>query len=299
MTRARVFLIPVALVLLAARSAAQEHRFNGVAPTLSATVALDASGKFVYQYTIANGATATQRINFVLLELGHPASEARAPKDWDGMLASSSVVWTATGAIDPSWSEAHKMDIPSFTSEIAPGASRAGFEIVSSCGGANVPLTFYARGYNHLETPSEEEEQPAGSEFQSWRDDAVQGTVLGPADCSTVADWGNRSPGVDGFLGVVNFVNGATMPAGPMTVQIRFSRDGEVVNLSTFSAVLNSTDVTASFTTNASGDKVAVFESGSSPLHSGKNVLLLKVEGIKPGTTSTAMDADRFIFTIP
>lgn len=84
-----------------------------------------------------------------------------------------------------------------------------------------------------------------------------------------------------------------------MTVQIRFSRDGEVVNPSTFSAVLNSTDVTASFITNASGDKVAVFELGSSPLHSGKNVLLLQVEGIKPGTTSTAIDADRFIFTIP
>jgi hypothetical protein len=30
-----------------------------------------------------------------------------------------------------------------------------------------------------------------------------------------------------------------------------------------------------------------------------KNVLLLKVEGIKPGTTSTAIDADRFTFTLP
>jgi hypothetical protein len=298
MTRAQFF-IPVAMILLAAPASAQVHRFNGVAPTLGATVALDATGNFVYQYTIANGATASQRINFVLLELATPASDARAPSDWDGMLASSSVVFAAAGEIDPSWSEAHPMDIQSFTSEIAPGASRSGFEIVSSCGGGDVPLTFFARGYNHLESPPEDEEAPAGSEFQSWREDAVSGTVLGPGDCSTVADWGNRRPGVDGFLGVVNFVNGATMPAGPMTVQIRFSRDGEVVNVATFSAVLNSTDVTASFATNANGDKVAVFEPGSSPVHSGKNVLLLKVEGFKAGTTSTAIDADRFTFTLP
>jgi hypothetical protein len=36
---------------------------------------------------------------------------------------------------------------------------------------------------------------------------------------------------------------------------------------------------------------------GSSPLHSGKNVLLPKVQRITPGTTSTAIDADRF--TLP
>lgn len=132
-----------------------------------------------------------------------------------------------------------------------------------------------------------------------WREDAVTGTVLGPSDCSTVADWGNRRPGVDGFLGVVNFVDGATLPAGPASVQIRFSRAGEVVDRATFRAELNSVDVTSRFVANSRGDMVAVFAPGSSPARSGRNVLLLKVDGQILGTTRTATDADRFSFTLP
>lgn len=110
---------------------------------------------------------------------------------------------------------------------------------------------------------------------------------------------GNRRPGVDGFPGVVNFVNGATLPAGPATIQLRFSRNGETVDRSTFSAVLNGVDVTSQFVQTSTGDLVGVFAPGSSPAKSGRNVLLLKVDGLKAGTTQTATDADRFTFTLP
>lgn len=295
----QTYLATAALLLCGANAHGQTFYHNQVSPSISASAVLDASGNFVYRYSIANGATAAQRINFLMIELARPADGANAPSDWSALLASNSVVFGAAGDIDPSWTEAHEMDVPSFTSEIAPGASRAGFEIVSACGGSNVPLIFYARGYAHLETMSEEEEPTPGTEVTEWRQDAVSGTVLGPGDCSQVADWGNRRPGVDGFLGVVNFVNGATLPPGAATVQVRFARSGEQVNVATFSAVLNSVDVSASFVTNSIGDKVAVFAVGSSPVQNGRNVLLLKVEGVKPGTTSTAIDADRFTFTLP
>lgn len=44
---------------------------------------------------------------------------------------------------------------------------------------------------------------------------------------------------------------------------------------------------------------VAVFMPATSPLTSGRNVLLVSVDGIVPGTTRTATDANRFTFTRP
>lgn len=58
-------------------------------------------------------------------------------------------------------------------------------------------------------------------------------------------------------------------------------------------------DVTSRFVANARGDMVAVFAPGTSPARSGRNVLLLSVDGQITGTTRTATDADRFSFTLP
>jgi hypothetical protein len=275
------------------------YRFhNQVAPTVTASVSLNAGGNFVYSYTVANGAAAAQRINLFLLELAQPAFGANAPTDWTSLTGPTSATWLASGTIEPSWTEEHELDIPSFTSEIAAGTSRTGFELISTCASSTTPVPFYIQGYNHLgKQPDDDTSQVV--DIPNWREDAIAGTTVGPSDCSAVADWGNRRPGVDGFVGVVNFANGATLPAGPVTVQVRFARDGETVNTSTFSAELNSTTVTGAFVTNGRGDKVAVFTPGSSALRSGKNVLLLKVDGLKAGTTQTATDADRFTFTIP
>lgn len=296
------FLTAFALVALGASAAAAQVPswylwHNEVAPTVTATVSLDPGGDFRYRYTVANGAAARQRINLLHLDLGVRPTGATAPADWFAILSSNSVSWGADGTLDPSWQEEHEADLPSFLSEIAPGASLTGFDLVSPCGGSSTPLTFFVQGYNHL--GKQPEDDTTWAQVPDWRDDAVRGTVLGPSDCSTVADWGNRRPGVDGFLGVVNFVNGAALPAGPVSVQIRFSRGGEVVNRATFKAELNSVDVTSQFVANSRGDLVAVFAPGASPARPGRNVLLLSVEGQMAGTTRTATDADRFTFTLP
>ena len=270
---------------------------NLVTPTVTVTASLDPSGDFRYRYTIANGTSAQQKINMFFLELAVPASGAGSPTDWYAITGSRSVSWGSEGTIDPAWVEEHPADIPTFLSEIAPGSSLGGFDLLSPCAGSSTPLTYFIQGYNHL--AMQPEDDTTWVKEPEWRDDAVRGTVLGPGDCSAVADWGNRRPGVDGFLGVVNFVNGATLPAGPATIQLRFSREGEIVNRASFHAELNSVDVTASFVQNSRGDLVGIFAPGSSPAKSGKNVLLLKVDGLKAGTTQTATDADRFTFTLP
>lgn len=270
---------------------------NEVVPTVTASVSLEPTGDFRYRYTVANGASARQKVNFFFLELAIRGSGATSPTDWYHILGDNSVSWGSAGTVDPAWRAEHEADIASFLSEIAPGTSLTGFDLLSPCAGSGTPLTWYAQGYNHLGVQPDDDTTSAPE--PTWRMDAVKGMVLGPSDCATVADWGNRRPGVDGFLGVVNFTNGATLPAGPVRVQVRFSRGGETVERSTFSAVLNGVDVTSQFRANSRGDVVAVFAPGSSAAQSGRNVLLLKVDGHILGTTRTATDADRFSFTLP
>ncbi len=276
------------------------HR-NGVAPSVQVAVALDpASGDFRYRYTVTNLSSATQRLNMFYLEVPVPVSGAEAPTDWEVVFEPPppDLQWGPTGDIDPSWTAAHELDEASYRSEIAPGQTLPGFDLRSPCGAGTGLVTFYAQGYNH--TPR----VPPGDTtswvaIPQWRDDAVRGQVLGPGNCQVVADWGNRRPGVDGFVGLVNFADGATLPAGPVTFQFRFARGGEQVDRSTFRTELNQVDVTSRFVTNSLGDKVAVFQPGEARLRAGRNVMLVSVDGIVPGTTRTATDADRFTFTVP
>ncbi len=276
---------------------------NQVQPTVTSAVSLDpATGDFLYVYTVANGAGAQQRLAELYMDLKTQISSATAPTDWEVLAdpAGGTVVWGASGPVDLAWTELHPLDPPSHASEIAPGATRTGFSLRSPCAGTG-PVTFFARGYNHeAQPPQTDANADSAPAVPQWRTDAVSGQTLGPGDCSTVRDWGNRRPGVDGFLGVVNFASGDALPGGvPVTVQVRFSRSSEAVLPATFHAVLNSQDVTAQFVTNSRGDRVAVFPPGAAPLKSGRNVLLLSVDGIVPGTTHQATDSDRFLFTLP
>lgn len=274
---------------------------NRVLPAVSVAIDLDpATADFRYLYTVANGAGAEQRLSELYLEVAVPPSGMAGPADWEPLQGEGSTVvaWGATGDVDPSWVAAHDGDMPSFLSEIAPGAVLSAFVLRSPCGPTG-DVTYYARGYNHIASAPVEDTSDAPYQMPQWRDDAVRGGVTGPGDCNVVADWGNRRPGVDGFVGLVNFASGATLPAGPVGVQLRFSRDGESVNPATLQVVLNGVDVTTAFRTNSRGDRVAVFGQGTSPVASGRNVLLVSVDGIVPGTTRTATDADRFTFTVP
>jgi hypothetical protein len=277
---------------------------NHVTPTVEvADVRLDpTTGDFVYEYRVGNAGTAQQRINQVVFELPGPATTAHAPAAWEALYAEAvhKVAWYASGQIDPAWVEAHELDAPSYLSEITPGATLTGFELLSLCASSG-EVALYVRGYNHTPAvPADYDYETLGPpEIPTIKEDAVPGAVLGPGDCDTVLEWGNRRPATDGFMGVVNFTDGAALPAGPVTVQLRFSRSDEQVDVSTFQAELNRVDVTEAFVTNSRGDKVTVFHLGSSPLRQGKNVLLISVDGVVPGTTRSGTDTDRITFTVP
>lgn len=298
----RIHILAAALVLgfvSTAEAGAQRYPWEDrVRPQITAEVSLDQdTNDFLYRYTVANGAGAEQRINMIQLSLSVPASEISAPDDWSYIYRPGlpRALWHATGPLHPEWAPLHDGDIASFASEIASGQSLAGFLVRSPCAGTSVE--FIASGYNHM--PTLEEDTLPGRIPPDVDAEGIRGTVVGPGDCDIVLEWGNRRPATDGFMGVVNFTSGSTLPPGPVAVQIRFSRSGEQVDRSTFSAALNQQDVTAAFRSNSRDDLVAVFETGTSPLRQGRNVLLLSVDGIVPGTTRTGTDADRITFTIP
>lgn len=274
---------------------------DGVVPTVSVDVALDAAtGDFRYDYTVANGAGATQRLASLHMELAVTPTAMEAPPDWESSFDPTTevVAWWASGPDDPAWVAEHDLDIPSTLSEIAAGDALPGFVVVSPCAGGTAPVPYFARGYAHLSVRPPDDPE-SGTAVPDWRDDSVRGTAVGPGDCGQVADWGNRRPAVDGFVGLVNFADRETLPGAPVTVQLRFVRSGETVDRFTLQVELNRIDVTADFVVNSLGDRVAVFDLATSPLETGRNVLLVSVDGLVPGTTRTATDADRFTFFVP
>jgi hypothetical protein len=287
-------------LLIASVPAAYAQRYpwnDRVIPSAAADVSLDeATGDFMYRYTLANGLSAEQRIHLLRLDMSVTASAVAAPVGWSIMYqpGQTEILWSATGALHLDWQPLHGADAASYASEVAPGHSLSGFEVRSPCAVATV--RYRTRGYNHMRLL---EHDTVGSVEPDTPENSVGGTVIGPGDCDTVLEWGNRRRATDGFMGVVNFASGATLPAGPVAVQIRFSRSGEQVDRSTFSATLNQQDVTAAFRSNSRDDLVAVFQPGTAPLRQGRNVLLLSVDGIVPGTTRTGTDADRITFTVP
>jgi hypothetical protein len=291
-------LLGLATSTLQAQFPAWYLRHDLVQPTVTVSVSLDpTTGDFLYSYTVANAATAQQRVEEVHIESTGRVTGATAPTDWEALPNPVGITtWGAAGAADPTWVSAGPWDVPSTLSEISPGSSRSGFVLKSPCAISSY-VTYYVRGYNHeVEPPLDASgDYPA---FPAWRTDAVTGSILGPNTCSTVRDWGVKKAGVDGFVGAVNFVSGGTLLPGPVTLQFRFSRDGEQVNPGTFQAVLNGTNVTSSFTTNSMGDRVAVFTPGVAPLQR-RNTIQVSVQGISTTTGTTGTDADKYTFTVP
>lgn len=269
-----------------------------VQPALTAEAWLDmASRDFVYRYTVQNGPSAQQRINIIRIPVAVPASTTKAPPSWSVMYEPGlpEVFWAADGEVDPAWQPTSDGDVASFSSEIAPGGSLSGFELRSPC--AQGVVTFRASGYNHMRTMEDDsvpEQVPPDTP-----DDVVTGSVAGPVDCNNVLDWGSQKAATDGFLGVVNFTSGTTLPPGPALVQIRFSRSGEVVNVSTFRAQLNRRDVTSFFARNSRGDMVALFSPVSSPAVRGENQLQISVDGVVVATGRAATDIQRTTFILP
>ena len=280
-----------------------------VAPAVRLITALDpATGDFIYRYTLANARDARQPIHSLSIELAAGAQgRVVSPDGWRALAAreadspaASAVTWVASSPVvrpEPSYAASDAIALSPRATEVEPGRTLGGVELRSACGSRDSAVTYYVRGYNRHAPPAE---LPGG--VATSREDAVRGSAPGPVDCAQVADWGRESSDsgdVEGLVGLVNFADGASLPAGPITVQVRFARGGETVLRSTFRARLNGQDVTGAFVTNARGDRVAVLAPRTSPLVSGRNALVISIQGLAPGSDPVARDEDRFEFTTP
>jgi len=160
-------------------------------------------------------------------------------------------------------------------------------------------VTFFAQGETLLPQVDEEDDDVLPEEPLDFTQDSFTGSTVGPVPVDETQFFtGGRRPAVDSFLVFLNLADGDSRTA-PMAVVVKFGIGGETVNAATFRATLNGTDVTASFVPNGQpGELVGVFDLGTSPLATGRNVLLTSVDGTVPGTTKTATDTDRLTFTV-
>jgi len=190
-------------------------------------------------------------------------------------------------------------NLPSSPYTIASGATLTGFKFVSPDPPGNV--TFFIQGDTKLtQVAGDCSDLPLeGSEIPDFTQDSYTGSTVGPIPLDLSQFFaGGRRPAVDDFLVFLNLANG-DVRTSPVGIVIKFAINGESVNQSTFNAKLNGTDVTASFLPGSeSGELVGIFNFRTSPLVIGRNVLLISVDGIVPGTTRTATDVDRIVFTV-
>jgi len=275
---------------------------NQLTVQVSTSVTYSAStGLYTYDYTIANTAASQQAAWMFALQVNGAGDSPSGPTGWTFLQHDDRplVSWAATetGPLPPDYID--DGNIPPSVYTIAPGATLTGFRFVSPNPPGNVP--YFVQGETRLPQVAEDigDLPLEGEEIPDFTDDSVTGTTVGPVPIDPAQVYtGGRRPAVDTFLVFLNLVNGDTK-AAPVGIAIRLGSNGETVDELTFSATLNGTDVTASFETgNQPGERVGVFALGTSPLQPGRNVLITSVEGTVPGTSRTATDVDRVVFTV-
>ena len=209
----------------------------------------------------------------------------------------SVVTWGAVLGVEPPPGYIDDGNILPSPFQIKPGQTLGGFTFTSP----DPPSTnrYYAEGFAKLPHAEDVGDLEGQLDQLDFKVNSVVGDTVAPLPIDPAAMYrGGRRPAVDTFLVFLNVTDGATLHA-PVAMVIKFGRNGEQVDRSTFRATLNRVDVTAAFRPGgAPGDLVAIFSPGSSPLQLGKNVLITTVDGIVPGTTHTASDVDRLTFDV-
>jgi hypothetical protein len=275
---------------------------NQLSATVSANVSFDsATGLYTYSYTLTNAAASQQAAWLFALQFIGSVTNTGSPSGWtfaehdDRPLVSWAA--TETGPLPPDYVDDGNLPPSPFT--IAPGTALAGFRFQSPDPPANVP--FFAQGDTKLpQVAGDLSDLPQeGAEVTDFTQDSFTGTTVGPVPLDETQFFsGGRRPAVDGFLVFLNLADGDSRSA-PLAVVVKFGIGGETVDPTTFHATLNGTDVTPSFVPNGRpGELVGIFDLGSSPLTTGRNVLLTSVAGTVPGTTRTATDVDRMTLTV-
>jgi hypothetical protein len=294
------------LVLAAAAATAQVivpvTPANQLSVAVSTTVTFNpASGLYTYVYTLTNAAASQQAAWLFAIQFNGSGDSPSGPAGWTFAPHDDRpiVSWAATetGPLPPDYVD--DGNVPPSVYTIAPGASLSGFQLVSPNPPGNVP--FFVQGETKLPQAAVDvgDFPLEGEEVLDFADDSITGVTVGPVPVDPAQIFtGGRRPAVDTFLVFVNLVNGDTKMA-PVGIVIRFGINGETVDEPTFHATLNGVDVTASFGPGSQpGELVGVFDRGTSPLQTGRNVLITSVDGVVPGTTRTATDVDRVTFTI-
>jgi hypothetical protein len=252
---------------------------------------------WTYQYTVANGSSAGQAIQNWWLRFNGPSQSISQPSGW------YSLDFDPPAVLPGAFFGARLPDLYSGTTAEQPGAARIppgqqlqGFLITSA----------YPPGYARTYAQGFAPYPPAPPDFSeeaNLPDDTTNSQrsfVLGPIHYTKVQTGGNRKPGADGFLGFMNLSVSNSVLISPAPIAIKFSLNGETVFRETLHVELNGVDVTGAFKPGPSdgADLVGVFQTGSSPLKSGKNILLTSVEGLQLGSAQRATDADRITFYI-
>jgi hypothetical protein len=275
---------------------------NQLSMGVTTTVTYDSTlALYTYNYAINNANTSQQPAWLFALEFNGKVVSSSSPSGWTSVEHDdqSLLSWAATdvGTLPPDYIDNGNIPPSPFT--VAPGAGLAGFQLVSPDPPGNV--TFFAQGDTQLaQVAVDVGDLPLeGEEIPDLTSDSFSGTTVGPVPLDTSqVFFGGRRPGVDGFLVFLNLVSGDTKSA-PVGAVIQFGIDGETVDPSTFHATLNGTDVTGLFVPGSQSQQmVAIFDLGTTPLVTGKNVLITSVDGIVPGTSRNATDVDRVTFTV-
>lgn len=296
----------VALVLLLPAARAQvlvpPTPANQLSVTVNTAVTYDSTaGLYTYTYTLTNSAASAQAAWLFALQLNGSATSSTSPTGWTSVVHDDEplISWAATdvGTLPPDYVDTG--NIPPSPFVIAPGAALGGFQLVSPDPPGTV--AFFAQGDTLLtQVGTDLDDLPQeGQEVPPLTADSFSGSTSGPValDSSQIF-FGGRRPAVDTFLVFLNLATGETKTA-PVGVVIQFGINGESVDTATFSATLNGTDVTALFAPGPDANQMtAIFSLGTTPLVTGKNVLITSVAGIVPGTTRTANDVDRVTFTV-
>jgi len=275
---------------------------NLVLVSVDAQVVFDSvSNLYTYTYRVSSSAASPQEVWFFAVRFSGSVVNPAAPPGWSGFVHRDRpiVSWAATdiGQLPPDFVDDGNV-VPS-PFQIKPGQTLDGFSFQSpDPPGGN---QFFAEGFTKIPAVTEDvgELPQQGAEVQDFTVSSFSGVTVSPTPVSSTPFAGGRRPAVDTFLVFVNIADGDTRPA-PAAIVVKFAPNGETVDRSTFRATLNRVDVTAAFvpTSGGSGDLVAIFDLGSSPLQTGRNVLLTTVEGIVPDTTRTAPDVDRLTFIV-
>lgn len=258
-----------------------------------------ATQRWTYDFTLGNGADASQDILAFQLQFAVPAAGAltsSSPSGWRQLM------FSARGAIPGAIFRANQSapatenPPPPSAAQIPPNDSLSGFTVESEYPPG------YARAYVQGYAGYPEAEDLGYDDYTVPHDttNSQRRWTLAPTLYPEVLTTGDETEPTDGFLGYMSLRATGSVLLDPAPVALELAVNGETVFPETLLVTLNGVDVTDGFHPGPAdgADLVAVFRLGSSPLQEGTNVLITNIQGEIPGTSQTGTDTDAIEFTV-